>query len=69
MPIPHTSNAANMLRSSKKSMIRAEFEEVIEDVCTIVALETHNRGVQRIQVKRCLERIREIEKIRDQTGK
>jgi len=25
-------------------MIRAEFEEVIEDACTIVALETQNRG-------------------------
>ncbi|KAF8453218.1 hypothetical protein BGX38DRAFT_1329207 [Terfezia claveryi] len=33
-----------MPRSSNKSMIRAEFEEVIEDVCTIVALETQNRG-------------------------
>ncbi|RPB26193.1 hypothetical protein L211DRAFT_900908 [Terfezia boudieri ATCC MYA-4762] len=34
-----------MPRSSNKSIIRAEFEEVIEDVCTIVALETQNRGV------------------------
>ena len=25
-------------------MIRAEFEGVIEDVCTIVALETQNKG-------------------------
>ena len=33
-----------MPRSRKKSMIRAEFEGVIEDVCTIVALETQNKG-------------------------
>ncbi|RPB20555.1 hypothetical protein L211DRAFT_841644 [Terfezia boudieri ATCC MYA-4762] len=32
-----------MPRLSKKSVMRAEFEEVIEDVCTIVALETQNR--------------------------
>lgn len=33
-----------MPRSSEKSIIRAEFEGVIEDICTVVALETQNRG-------------------------
>jgi len=32
-----------MPRSSEKSMVRAEFEEAIEDVCTIIALEAQSR--------------------------